>query len=220
MKNLKISTKLIILVVILSAIIGVIGIYGERNLNNVNNSVETVYKESVIPLTQLKIISDMYAVDIVDATHKMRNGNIGLESGRKNIKKARETIDENWKAYTTTYWQAEEKDLVIEVKQLMDIADESIESLEQMIGKGDTAGLANYTRYELYSKIDPITAKIKELSDIQLKVAQGEHARANAVYTEARNNAIILIISGILIGLVISFFIIRNITNIVQNLKN
>ncbi len=219
MKNLKVSTKLIILVIIMSVIIGTIGIYGERNLNNVNNSVETVYKESVIPLTELKIISDMYAIDIVDATHKMRNGNISLEAGKKSISRAKEAIDLNWKAYTTTYWQAEEKDLVIEVKQLMDIANESIESLEQMIGKGDTTGLANYTRYELYSKIDPITVKFKELSDIQLKVAEDEHAQSNKVYTEALNNSVILIISGILTGLLISFFIIRNITNLVTKLK-
>lgn len=133
MKNLKVSTKLLILVIIMSLIIGAIGIYGERNLNDVNNSVETVYKESVIPLTQLKIISDMYAIEIVNATHKMRNGNTSWETGRKSIKKAQEQIAANWKAYTTTYWDSEEKDLVIEVKQLMDNANESIESLDHII---------------------------------------------------------------------------------------
>lgn len=203
----------------MSTIIGVIGIYGERNLNDVNNSVETVYKESVIPLTELKVISDMYAVDIVDATHKMRNENISLETGKKSIRKAKDLIEQNWKAYTNTYLQAEEKDIVLEAKQLMDDANESIESLLQIVEKNDTASLNNYTKHELYSKIDPITSKIKELIDIQLRVAQQEHAQSNQVYLQARSSSFVLIIAGILTGLLISFFIIRNITNIVTKLK-
>lgn len=219
MKNLKVSTKLIILVIVMSLIIGVIGIYGERNLNSVNNSVETVYKESVIPLNELKAISDLYAVDIVDATHKIRNGNISWEAGKKSIKNAEEQIDVIWKAYTTTYWHADEKELVIDVKQLMETANESIESLKRIIDNKDAVALANYTRDELYSKIDPITSKLKELTSLQLKVAEEEHKEANVVYTEARNNSYTLIISGILFGLIISFFIIKNITNLVTKLK-
>ena len=219
MKNLKVSTKLLILVIIMSLIIGAIGIYGERNLNNVNNSVETVYKESVIPLTELKVISDMYAVDIVDATHKMRNGNVSWETGKKSIRRAKDGIALNWKAYTTTSWEADEKDLVVEVKQLMDNADESIESLERIIENKDTIALSNFTKNELYSKIDPITSKIKELIDVQLRVAETEHKESNIIYEEARNNSYIFITGGIIFGLIVSFFIIKNITNIVTKLN-
>ena len=219
MKNLKVSTKLLILVIIMSAIIGIIGIYGERNLNNVNNSVETVYKESVIPLTQLKTISDLYAVDIVNAAHKMRNGNINWEAGRKNIKKAKEGIAENWKEYTATEWLGREKELGNDIGQLMDDANESVESLDRIIESGDTMALAAFTKHELYAKIDPLTSKIKELADVQLKVAQDEFKQSNLVYEAARDNFYILIASGIFLGLAISFFIIRNITNIVSKLK-
>lgn len=219
MKNIKVSTKLLILVIIMSLIIGVIGVYGERNLNEVNNSVETVYKESVVPLTELKTISDLYAVEIVNDVQKMRNGNISLETGHKNIKKATEAIELHWKAYAATDWQAAEKELVVDLKQLMDDANESIESLDRIIEAGDTTALAAFTKHELYAKIDPITSRLKDLADVQLKVAQDEYKQSNLVYNEARNNFYILIISGILLGLVISFFIIRNITNIVSKLK-
>ena len=219
MNNIKVSTKLIFLVVIMSIIIGIIGIYGERNLNTVNDSVKTVYNESVIPLKELKTISDMYAVDIVDATHKMRNGNTSWETGRRNIKKAKDEIDQNWKTYTTTYMAAEEKDLANEAKQLMDISNESIESLQYIIAREDTDALSNYTRKELYAKIDPVTAKIDELTNLQLKVAQDEYKKSNLIYEEVRSHTYMLILSSIFIGLIISFFIIKNINNIVQKLK-
>ena len=219
MKNLKVSTKLLILVTVMSVIIGAIGIYGERNLNDVNNSVEKVYKESVLPLKQLKLISDMYAVNIVDATHKMRNGNTDWETGKRNINKAKEEIDASWKAYTSTYMEAEEKDLVRDVKQLMDISNESLVSLQHIIDNRDVPGLENYTKKELYAKIDPVTAKLGELIDVQLSVAQNEHNKSNIIYSEASSNGYILMITGILFGLIISFLIIRNITTIVAKMK-
>ena len=219
MKNLKVSTKLLILVTVMSAIIAITGIYGERNLNMVNTSVETVYKESVIPLKELKTISDMYALNIVAAANKMRNGNINWETGKRNINKAKEEIDLNWKDFTSTYMIAEETVLVNEVKQLMDISNESIESLHHIIDNKDTVGLDSYVKTELYSKIDPVTAKIGELIDAQIKLARDEHQKSNFIYEEARDNSYILIITGILFGLIISFVIIRNITNIVAKLK-
>jgi len=219
MKNLKVSTKLLILVIIMSLIITALGIYSERNLNTVNNSVETVYKESVIPLTELKNISDMYAIDIDAAIHKMANGNISLETGKRDIKKAQEIIDKNWQAYVNTNMLENERDLATSVKQLIDASNESIESLLGIIENGNTAALANYSKTELYSKIYPVNIKIKELIDVQLKEAQNEYSKANSIYSEAISNGYIFIVSGILFGLIISFFIIKNITNIVSKLK-
>ena len=219
MKNLKVSTKLLILVIVMSSIMGIIGIYGTRNLSIENTSVATVYKESIIPLKELTAISDMYAVDIVNAIHKMRNGNTNWETGMRNIKKAAEDIDLNWKTYTATQMEPEERDVANETKQLMDISNESIQSLERIIENRDTAALASYTKNELYSKIDPVTSKIGELINLQIKVAQNEYNKSNVVYSEARSNSYLLILSGIIAGLIISFFIIKNITNIVGKLK-
>jgi len=203
----------------LSMIIGAIGIYGERNLNTVNTSVETVYKQSVITLSELKNISDMYAMDIDGAIHKMANGTISLEEGKNSIKKAQEEIDKSWQAYTNTTMPEDERNVATAVKQLIDASNESIESLMRIIDSGNTAALNNYSRTELYSKIDPVNAKIKDLSDIQLKEAQSEYIKADSIYTEARNNGYLFIISGILLGFIISFFIIKNIVNIVSKLK-
>ena len=109
MDNIKVSSKLYILVTVLLLIIGVISINYDQELKTVNSSIETVYKDRVLPLTQLKIVSDMYAVNIVDATHKMRNGNFDWQTGRKSVKKAKEDIKVNWKSYLSTYLTPDEK---------------------------------------------------------------------------------------------------------------
>ncbi len=219
-KNLKVSTKLYILVGVLFLIIGVVGINGDRNLKAVNASLETVYKDRVVCLKQLKVISDMYAVNIVASTQKMDNGIIDWETCRKNIKKAKQEIETNWKAYTATYLTPEEKELANTARVSMDIADESIETLEYIVQRKDQAALNQYIKNQLYTKIDPVNKRISDLSDLQLRVAQLEYEKGDVIFNDSRTQSYYIIISGIVFGFVLAFFIIKNVNNILRKLKD
>ena len=216
-KNMKISTKLYVLVFLTSFIILAIGIYGLSNLDTVNNSLESVYKNRVIPLKQLKVISDMYAVDIVDATHKMRNGNIDFRTGKRNIKKAKEAIEKNWSTYLLSDIDPEEKKIADQIQELMKNSDETITLLESIIEREDTAALTKFTIKELYPQIDPITSKINELIDVQLLVADQEYNKGDKIYTQARVHCYILIFIGVITSLIISIFIVRSIHKAIKN---
>ena len=175
MNNIKISTKLFVMVFLTSFGLMVIGFYGLRNLSTVNASLETVYKDRVLCLKQLKIVSDGYNIDIVDATQKMRNGTIDFKAGKRSIIKAQEEIKSNWKAYVATYAVADEKKIAAQTEELMGNSDEAIASLLSIIDKEDKEALAAFTVNELHPIIDPITTKITELIDIQLSVAEEEY---------------------------------------------
>ncbi|HEY0054558.1 MAG TPA: methyl-accepting chemotaxis protein [Pedobacter sp.] len=211
MNNIKISTKLFGMVILTSVTLIIIGLYGLNNLSTVNSSLETVYNDRVVPLKQLKVISDMYAVNIVDAAHKIRNGNIDFKAGKRNINRAEEAIKVNWKKYSSTYLTPEEKKLAGEAEELMRNSNESIEILKSVIEREDKEGLTNYTIQQLYPVIDPITEKISELIDIQLLVADREYLKGQTIYSEAKTNYYLMIIVGIILSLVISIAIIRSI---------
>ena len=219
LNNIKISTKLYFLVGILFLIIGMIGLNGERKLKEVNASVETLYKDRVIPLKQLKVVSDMYAVNIVDASHKMRNGNFDWEAGRKSIRKAKAEIENNWKAYNNGLLTSDEKRIVADIIQLMDNADQSIETLEYIVQKRDSAALTRYIKNELYPIIDPVTEKIGDLINLQLNVAQNEHAKADFIYIQSRKQSFYIIVAGLVFGFVLAFFIIKNVNSLISKLK-
>lgn len=216
-KDFKISTKLYILVLLTSAIILVIGLYGLANLNTVNNSLESVYKDRVIPLRQLKVISDMYSNSIVDATHKMRNGNIDFQTGRRDIKKAKTEIESNWNTYLASNINPEEKKLADEIKDLMKNSDEAITMLESIAEKEDSDALTKFITKELYPQIDPIIAKINELMDVQLRVAGQEYTNGDVIYSQAKLHCYMLIIIGVLTSLIISLVIVRGIHKAIKN---
>ncbi len=43
-------------------------------MRSMSERTRTIVEDRVIPMNQLKLIADMYAVNIVDATHKVSSG--------------------------------------------------------------------------------------------------------------------------------------------------
>ena len=217
MNNIKISTKLLAMVILTSFTLVFIGLYGLKNLGTVNASLETVYKDRVMPLKQLKLISDQYAVDMVDAAHKMRNGNIDFKTGKRNIIRAKEMIQTNWKTYLSTYLTPDEKKLALQVDELMRNSEESLENLQSIIEKEDKEALAAFTINDLYPQIDPITSKISELIDLQLVIADEEYSKGQAIYSDAKTHYYLIIFLGIAISITISIYIVSSIKRAIAN---
>lgn len=207
--NLKISRKLFFLTAMALMLIILVGVLGITGLKSNNEALGTVYIDRVIPLKQLKVISDMYAVNIVDASHKTRNKNFTWGEGLQNIKIARENISKEWSSYSSTFLTVEEKKLVGQAELLFKDANSSIDKLIGIFEKQDYAVLANFTESELYQKIDPITNKIGELIDLQLRVAEEEYNKGTNTYVSNLNITLIIIGFSILLLTFISFMIIR-----------
>lgn len=165
--NLKVGSKIFSVLMIVSLTALIIGIIGFVGIRNVNNSVQTIYNDRVVCLKQIKVIADMYAVNIVDTCHKVRNGNLSWEEGVKNIDTASSTINEEWSSYTSTFLTDGEKSLVDEAQILMKNADASVAKVRDLMLKQDQEGLVSQTGdfhpcllSEPYMKVSPHTAPI------------------------------------------------------------
>ena len=85
LQNMRTKSKLSLLALIALVSIMVVGIFGVIELKKVNSGLETVYNDRVVPLEQLKIIADEYAINIVDTTHQTRNENFDFQKCIDNI---------------------------------------------------------------------------------------------------------------------------------------
>src|SRR5688572_11078369 len=83
-------------------IAGAIGGAGYYGMSSMTGSMESIYDDRVVPLQQLKIVADSYAVSIVDTTHKLRAGNVNFDEAIKSVDKATDSINEQWSAYLST----------------------------------------------------------------------------------------------------------------------
>lgn len=211
LKDMKIGNRLTVLVVFMSALLIGIGAFGIIGLKTSNDGLDTVYKDRVVPLKDLKVIADMYAVNIVDTSHKARNGNINWQEARRNVDEAVKTIKDSWAAYLATYLVDEEKKLVTETKPLMQKADLAVEKLRDILKKESSEELADFTIKELYPAIDPVSEKFTQLVDLQLIVAKQVYDRSEVLYNRDRIACLIAIALGLISGILYARWTVRSI---------
>jgi len=128
-KNLSGLVKYVLPTLIVTVMAGVIGYKGLYALRSAEQGLATVYQDRVVPLQQLKCISDDYAVFIIDAVNK---GNAGLFKGSQvseGVNIAQERITKNWNAYLATTLTEEEKKMVGELTDMYVPANAAIEKL-------------------------------------------------------------------------------------------
>ncbi len=171
--------------ILLGGLLAVSNMMGMRALDASNADFQTVYLDRVVPLRDLKIISDAYAVYVVDAAHKVRNGNVAWADGPAMVERADAEIRKRWRGYLSTYLVGEEVRLVDEIKPLMARADAAVVRLVAIMKARDAAALDAFVKDELHQTIDPVTETIGRLIDLQVRVAEETFNEAQAVHASA-----------------------------------
>ncbi|MEJ1157836.1 methyl-accepting chemotaxis protein [Prosthecomicrobium sp. N25] len=148
---------------------------GERGLAQ-------VYADRVVPLRDLKQVSDAYAVALVDNAHKMRAGTVPFETGAKVMADALGTAERLWAGYMQTYMDGREKALAGQAVAAMTAARGPIAELQGLIAAKDSAGLARFVTDRLYPTIDPVTEAVGRLVDLQVEEAQKSYEETQGTY--------------------------------------
>jgi methyl-accepting chemotaxis protein len=220
LQNFRVATRLMLLVGLLSVVAIVIGVNGARSKSAAIESFREVYELRVVPLRDLKVIADMYAVNIVDATHKVRNGNFTWQEGRKSVADAEKAIAEKWARFRSHSLTPQEQKLLAEIEPMLKETKVELDMLKLMLEQEDKAGLAKFSVERLYPVIDPISGKFSELIELQLKLASDEYLTAHE--TGVRNTIInsIVTVVGVLLGLLLGYWIVRSITRPLEDMRN
>src|SRR3989338_8685390 len=199
MKNWKIRTHLFLLSGCLLfglLCVGGLCLYG---LQATVKGLQTVYLDRVVPLRDLKLIADLYAVNIVDATHKARSGELDENTVQQLIEQAQVRIEETWQAYLATEL----------INPLMQQARQPLNELQSLLNRGDKVGVEAFASRRLYPLIDPLSEKFAELIDVQLLEAKHQYQLGEAAYASNLNLSISVLLIALLVGLAQVFYFIR-----------
>lgn len=204
LSNLKLSAKLnlvFLLVLLTTLTIGALGIKGTLEGNEATSAL---YNGHVIPLLQLKSISDMYAVNVVDTAHKVRGGSLNWQEGEANINTALIEFDQQWKLYASHFeLEPDEKKLIAEFEPLVVKANEATNKLQTILRNHDEAALAEFNDTELYLAIDPMTDKVHAMAATVARIAVEDYDASEARNIGKRN----LMFGFALFGVLFIFFL-------------
>jgi methyl-accepting chemotaxis protein-1 (serine sensor receptor) len=213
MNNLKISTRLSILIGILSALLLGIGAMGLVGINRSNDSLKTVYEDRVLALDQLGEVSYLLQrnrVLVMDMLVQPSPAN--LEKRNRELRSNTVTLTETWAAYMATYLTPEETKLAQDfVKARMPYVQEGlIPAADALLsGKTDVA-------LDIYkAKISPLAPATHEalhkLNHLQLDVARQEYETAQGSFSTILTVCVLSIAAGVFFALAFGYALVRGI---------
>ncbi|MBE1204679.1 methyl-accepting chemotaxis protein [Aminobacter carboxidus] len=176
---MTIRLKLIASIALLAVLLLISGGTAFLALQSMSERTRTIVVDRVEPMTHLKTVADMYAVNIVDTAHKVRGGALDWAEGEKALRVAIEAIDRSWTAYASTTMTPDEKALAESFAGLRESSKSEIDTLIDIIARKDQASLDRFVVDRLYPTIDPLATPISDLVTLQLRVAQEEFGAAN-----------------------------------------
>ncbi|MFN7091678.1 MAG: methyl-accepting chemotaxis protein [Allorhizobium sp.] len=178
---MTIRLKLLACISLLTTAIVVISAFSFFAMNEQSKLANSIVADRVVPMEQLKVIADAYAVEIVDAVHKVRSGAFSVEQGQQSVDAAMGKIESKWAEYIATYLTPEEKAIADEFLMVRQEADAGVKELQALLVAKDMQGLASFADQKLYPTIDPLGTEISRLIDLQIRVAKENLATGNAL---------------------------------------
>ena len=214
LQRLRIGPRLALAFLVLVALLGVNGLLGLQGLLSVHQGSTAIYQDRVVPLRQLKLIADAYAVNVIDAVNKAQSGLMTAEEALKAVQAARADIRKEWADYRAGPLTPGEQKLADEAQSLFGPADRDIANLEEALKgmSGSVAGQLSAFNGPLYGTVDPISGKIGELIELQLRVASEVHQASETAFQRTLWVTSVVAGAAVLACLLLGFFITRSIT--------
>ncbi|MDP1998104.1 MAG: MCP four helix bundle domain-containing protein, partial [Rhodoferax sp.] len=213
MNHLKISTRLTLLLGILSALLVAIGAIGLYGIHKTNEALKTVYEDRTVPLAQLGEIDYLVQrnrVLVMDMLLQPTPDNVSKRNVelRRNI----DTISKVWDTYMASYLTPEERKLAEAFVQVRNdfVRAGLLPTVDAMLGGNMEAAQTLYK--EKISPLAPATQQaVQKLSQLQVSVARQEFNDAESRYSTVRTIAIVAVVAGLLFAFIFGITLVRGI---------
>ncbi len=167
-----------------------------------SSALTTLYTGNIVPLRNLKVISDRYAVDVVDAAHKVRAGTFTFDKANGVMQEALAEITRLWPVYRKQITDPAEARKADEAARLLAESRKATEALIAITAAKDMARLVAFVEKDMYPAIDAATEAVGQLIEDQLVRAEAtkESAQGFGDFTQnmlAGLSLVALVLAGL-----------------------
>jgi two-component system, sensor histidine kinase and response regulator len=186
LSNVSIRGQLFFLVGSLLLILVGMSTVSVVQLGRANERLVAMYVQRLMPVQDLKVVSDMYAVQIVDTVHKVQHQAVTWEQGLETVRLAEVALNKHWRRYLAHELTEAEQDMVAEAEALMSLADSGIVKLKTVFASQNVQALEAFSIEDLYKSVDPITLHLGKLVALQQEQARLLYESSQADYERMR----------------------------------
>ncbi|PCK30942.1 methyl-accepting chemotaxis protein [Pseudoalteromonas piscicida] len=172
-------------------------------LSNLTNYIDRIYDDRVVPLRQIKVVSDNYAVVIVDTFHKLRGNQLSNRDALAQIEQASGIAQKEWDKYLATDLTKDEQRLIAQTEKAERQVQQLLSDYTARINSGTFLSIP-YDKFvrDLYAAFDPLSESYNDL--IELQLAEAKTLRSVG-HDEAEDTENFMIVSSVVIVVVMVF---------------
>lgn len=168
LNQFKVRSRLILLSAIPLCFLVLLAVMSLKDMRVLAKGVDSLYLDRVVPLQQLKTVSDAYAVTIVDTLHKYRAGLLNSQQAASTLTTAEQQAAVTWRAYLATELTERERELITVAEQHIAVWTSQLQQYQQTLAddslKNEDSQAFNQT---LYAKADPLSNALNDLVILQ-----------------------------------------------------
>ncbi len=222
MNNLKISTRLALLMGLLSVLLAAMGGLGLFGLSQSNGALKTVYEDRTVPLGQLLEVQQLLLRNRHAINHAIV---LGDPNKRKvlmdGVTRNAEMLSETWKKYMATRLTPEEDSTAKQLETARAaFLGGFLRPAQSAILAGDIDAARRLTEEKEDALYTPIRENLVKLVKIQLDEAQKEYTQAESRFNTFTVVVVGSVVAGVLAAALLGLALIRSISRSLQQAVN
>lgn len=216
-----IRTRLALLVIAPLLVLTAVIVIASLNAQRINSNLDHLFNDRMKPISQLKVVSDSFAVSIVDTLHKYRAGIFDERRLHQEFDSALQQGNQAWEEYKATRLTDRERELVAQVNSSLAAArNTSLAFIRDADGGNLRAMDVKQFNSSLYDTFDPLGAGLSELIELQLKEGQSLYTASDIQYRSVVKTFLMIGVGALVGLLVIALLISRSIIRPLSGLRN
>ena len=208
---LKLRSKLFFLFILITVGLVLVGVMGALNTNSMKKNLDSLYFGSLVPVTELNEILQIYHGSIASTIYKARNSEISSSQTSFVIENALLKIVYQWRSYESHFKRDEELQYV----QYTALEIKATNTYFEKILQGVLAGhnLKHISMKNFENRVEHIHKILNKLINYEVEMAKYERKKFLKVYESIMINVGIILALIILGVLIISYYVFKSIQN-------
>ncbi|WP_243302398.1 ATP-binding protein [Geothrix oryzisoli] len=176
-----------------------------------------IFENRMVPVRQLKVMSDAYGIRILFAARQVRGGTLDAAEGLAQVRSARREAGRQWAAFKASA-PASGADALARVDALTTYVARDLDRLESLLAEGRLPDLGRFVDDDLLPEILPLTHLLASLVQAQEDAAQQSMEDMAARSIRTRRLSYLMILAGLVTALVLGYLIARDLSGSVQRM--
>ncbi len=185
LSNFTVKSRLIGMAAVPLVLLIVVSLVSLMDMQRLSQGVESLYLDRVKPMQQIKIVSDAYAVTVVDTLHKYRGGLLDQPQANAQIEQATTAAAAAWQDYLATKLTPEETQLMQNAAALINSWQQQVAFYQQQMQQDKLIQMdAKAFNQQLYQQADQLSVALDKLIQLQLSEAANFNTEATASFEQ------------------------------------